>query len=63
MYKWSIKIYYKTGSSTGVSKDNFSSYEKCLEDLLRHKNIDTAFRKAYEEEIIGVDFKVERVDK
>lgn len=61
MYRWVIeKVYEDSIVSTG--KDGFYTYNECLEDVLRHTNIDSAFRKAYAEEVITLTIKIEKYD-
>lgn len=62
MYKWIIeKIYEDTMVST--SKDEFKTYNQCLEDVLKHTTIDNAFRSMYEEEIVNLNIKIEKVEE
>lgn len=59
MYKWTIEKYY--GDSMVVTtKDGFKTYNQCLEDVLKHTTIDSAFRSAYEAEIKNLIIKIEK---
>ena len=59
-YKWTIEKFYED-TMVSTSKDGFKTYIQCLEDVLKHTNIDSAFRSAYEAEIINLIIKIEKV--
>lgn len=61
MFKWVIEKFYGD-SIVSTSKDGFETYNECLEDLLKHRNIDSAFRSCYEKEITSLNIKIENVD-
>ena len=61
MFKWVIEKFYGD-SMVSTSKDGFETYNKCLEDLLKHENIDSAFRSWYEKKITSLNIKIEKVD-
>ena len=61
MFKWVIEKFYGD-SMVSTSKDCFETYNECLEDLLKHRNIDSAFRSCYEKEITSLNIKIEKVD-
>lgn len=61
MFKWVIEKFYGE-SMVSTSKDGFETYNECLEDLLKHRNIDSAFRNCYEKEITSLNIKIEKVD-
>ena len=61
MFKWVIEKFY-CDSMVSTSKDGFKTYNECLEDLLKHRNIDGAFRSWYEKEITFLNIKIEKVD-
>ena len=61
MFKWVIEEFYGD-SMVSTSKDGFETYNECLEDLLKHRNIDSAFRSWYEKEITSLNIKIEKVD-
>ena len=61
MFKWVIEKFYGE-SMVSTSKDGFETYNECLEDLLKHRNIDSAFRSWYEKEITSLNIKIEKVD-
>ena len=58
MFKWVIEKFYGD-SMVSTSKDGFETYNECLEDLLKHRNIDSAFRSCYEKEITSLNIKIE----
>lgn len=60
-YKWTIEKFYGD-SMVSTSKDGFKTYNQCLEDVLKHTNIDSAFRSPYEEEILTLNIKIEKVE-
>ena len=60
-YKWIIEKFYGD-SIVSTSKDGFKKYNQCLEDVLKHTNIDSAFRSAYEKEISTLNIKIEKVE-
>ena len=60
MFKWVIEKFYGE-SMVSTSKDGFETYNECLEDLLKHRNIDSAFRSWYEKEITSLNIKIEKV--
>lgn len=60
-YKWTIEKFYKD-TMVSTSKDGFKTYNQCLEDVLKHTNIDSGFRSAYEAEIINLIIKIEKVE-
>lgn len=60
-YKWTIEKFYGD-SIVSTSKDGFKTYNQCLEDVLKHTNIDSAFRSAYEKEILTLNIKIEKVE-
>ena len=60
MFKWVIEKFYGE-SMVSTSKDGFETYNECLEDLLKHRNIDSAFRSYYEKEITSLNIKIEKV--
>ena len=60
MFKWIIEKFYDD-SMVSTSKDGFKTYNECLEDLLKHRNIDSAFRSWYEKEITSLNIKIEKV--
>ena len=62
MFKWVIEKFYGD-SMVSTSKGGFEKYNECLEDLLKHRNIDTAFRSCYEKEITSLKIKIEKVDE
>ena len=62
MFKWVIEKFYGD-SMVSTSKDGFEIYNECLEDLLKHRNIDSAFRSLYEKEITSLNIKIEKVDE
>ena len=62
MFKWVIEKFYGD-SIVSTSKDGFETYNECLEDLLKHRNIDSAFRSWYEKEITSLNIKIEKVDE
>lgn len=49
-YKWIIEKFYGD-SMVSTTKDGFKTYNQCLEDVLKHTTIDSAFRSAYEKEV------------
>ena len=61
MFKWVIEKFYGD-SMVSTSKDGFETYNECLEDLLKHRNIDIAYRSWYEKEITSLNIKIEKVD-
>ena len=61
MFKYVIEKFYGD-SMVSTSKDGFETYNECLEDLLKHRNIDSAFRSCYEKEITSLNIKIEKVD-
>lgn len=61
MYKWTIEKFYGD-SMVSTAKDGFKTYNQCLEDVLKHTNIDSAFRSAYEKEILTLSIKIEKVE-
>ena len=61
MFKWVIEKFYGE-SMVSTSKDGFETYNECLEDLLKHRNIDSAFRSWYEKEITSLNIKIEKAD-
>nr|DAL31277.1 MAG TPA_asm: MBP-TRIAP1 fusion, lipid, cX9cX motif, cancer [Caudoviricetes sp.] len=61
MYKWIIEKFYGDGV-VSTSKDGFETYNQCLEDVLKHTTIDSAFRSAYEKEISTLNIKIEKVE-
>lgn len=61
MYKWTINKFYGD-SAVSTSKDGFKTYNQCLEDVLKHTTIDSAFMKEYEEEIKVLNIKIEKVE-
>ena len=61
MFKWIIEKYYGN-SIVSTSKDGFETYNECLEDLLKHRNIDSAFRSCYEKEVTSLNIKIKKVD-
>ena len=61
MFKWVIEKFYGD-SMVSTNKDCFETYNECLEDLLKHRNIDSAFRSCYEKEITSLNIKIEKVD-
>lgn len=61
MFKWVIEKFYGD-SMVSTSKDGFETYNECLEDLLKHRNIDSAFRSFCEKEITSLNIKIEKVD-
>ena len=61
MFKWVIEKFYGD-SMVSTSKDGFETYNECLEDLLKHRNIDSAFRSCYEKEITSLNIKIEKID-
>lgn len=61
MYKWAIEKSYGDGI-VSTSKDGFKTYNQCLEDVLKHTNIDSAFRSAYEKEVLTLNIKIEKVE-
>lgn len=61
MYKWIIEKFYGDGV-TSTSKDGFKTYNQCLEDVLKHTTIDSAFMKPYEKEIKTLNIKIEKVE-
>ena len=61
MFKWVIEKFYGD-SMVSTSKDGFKTYNECLEDLLKHRNIDSAFRSCYEKEITSLNIKIEKID-
>ena len=60
MYKWIIEKFYGN-TMVSTAKDGFKTYNQCLEDVLKHTNIDSAFRSAYEKEILTLSIKIEKV--
>ena len=62
MFKWVIEKFYGD-SMVSKNKDGFETYNECLEDLLKHRNIDSAFRSRYEKEITSLNIKIEKVDE
>lgn len=60
-YKWTIKKYYDN-TMVSTTKDGFKTYNQCLEDVLKHTNIDSAFRSAYEKEVLTLNIKIEKVE-
>lgn len=62
MFKWVIEKFYGD-SMVSTSKYGFETYNECLEDLLKHRNIDSAFRSWYEKEITSLNIKIEKVDE
>ena len=60
-YKWTIEKFY-SDSMVSTSKDGFKTYNQCLEDVLKHTNIGSAFRSAYEKEILTLNIKIEKVE-
>lgn len=60
MFKWVIEKFY-SDSMVSTSKDGFETYNECLEDLLKHRNIDSAFRSCYEKEITSLNITIEKV--
>ena len=60
MFKWVIEKFYGD-SMVSTSKDGFETYNECLEDLLKHRNIDSAFRRCYEKEITSLNITIEKV--
>ena len=60
MFKWVIEKFYGE-SMVSTSKDGFETYNEYLEDLLKHRNIDSAFRSWYEKEITSLNIKIEKV--
>lgn len=60
-YKWTIEKFYGD-SIVSTSKDGFKTYNQCLEDVLKHTNIDIAFRSVYEKEILTLNIKIEKVE-
>lgn len=62
MFKWVIEKFYGD-SMVSTSKDGFETYNECLEDLLKHRNINSAFRSWYEKEITSLNIKIEKVDE
>lgn len=62
MFKWVIEKFYGD-SMVSTSKDGFETYNECLEDLLKHRNIDSAFRSWYEKKITSLNIKIEKVDE
>ena len=61
MFKWVIEKFYGD-SMVSTSKDGFETYNECLEDLLKHRNIDSAFRSWDEKEITSLNIEIEKVD-
>lgn len=61
MFKWVIEKFYGD-SMVSTSKDGFETYNECLEDLLKHRNIDSDFRSCYEKEITSLNITIEKVD-
>lgn len=61
MYKWIIEKFYGN-TMVSTAKDGFKTYNQCLEDVLKHTNIDSAFRSAYEKEISVLNIKIEKVE-
>lgn len=61
MYKWIIKKFYGD-SMVSTNKGGFKTYNQCLEDVLKHTNIDSAFRSAYEKEILTLNIKIKKVE-
>ncbi len=61
MYRWMIEKEYNDGS-TRTFKEEFKTYNECLEDLLKHRNIDYAFRSAFEKEVLELHIYVEKVE-
>ena len=61
MFKWIIEKFYGD-SMVSTSKDGFKTYNECLEDLLKHRNIDSAFRSCYEKEVTSLNIKIKKVD-
>ena len=64
MYRWIIKKYYDDiNNYVSTSKDGFDSYNQCLEDMLKHRNIDIAFRDTFEKQIKKVEMIVEKLQE
>lgn len=61
MYKWIIKKFYGD-TMVSTAKDGFKTYNQCLEDVLKHTTIDSAFRSAYEKEVSTLNIKIEKVE-
>ena len=61
MYKWIIEKFYGD-SMVSTSKDGFKTYNQCLEDVLKHTTIDSAFRIAFEKEVLTLNIKIEKVE-
>lgn len=60
-YKWIIEKFYGD-SMVSTSKDGFKTYNQCLEDVLRHTTINSAFKSAYEKENLTLNIKIEKVE-
>lgn len=60
-YKWTIEKFYDD-SIVSTSEDGFKTYNQCLEEVLRHTTINSAFRGAYEKEILALNIKIEKVE-
>lgn len=61
-YKWTIKKFYGD-SMVSTSKDGFKTYNQCLEDVLKYTTIGSAFKSAYEKEIVSLNIKIEKVEE
>lgn len=62
MYRWIIKKYYDdTDNYVATSQDGFDNYNQCLEDMLKHRNSDIAFRDVFEKQIKKVEMIVEEL--
>lgn len=62
MFKWVIEKFYGD-SMVSTSKDGFVTYNECLEDLLKYRNLNIVFRSWYEKEITFLNIKIEKVDE
>lgn len=60
-YKWTIEKFYGD-SMISTNKDGFKTYNQCLEDVLKHTTIYSAFRSAYEKEVLTLNIKIEKVE-
>lgn len=60
-YKWTIEKFYGD-SMVSTSQAGFKTYNQCLEDVLRHTTIDSAFRSAYEKEVLTLNIKIEKLE-
>lgn len=60
-YKWTIEKFYDNNRVL-ITQGGFKTYNQCLEDVLKHTNIDSAFRSAYEKEILTLNIKIEKVE-